>query len=81
MDKKEFIENMAVAGGFSYEVAEGVYKIFIETLRMSLLAGERKIFLPELGKFERKMIESDAKLGKITLIFEPSIDLLFVLNE
>ena len=54
MNKKDFIENLAKAGGFEKEVAAGVYKVFIETLRLSLLRSGDKVLLPELGKFEVK---------------------------
>ncbi|PIR10250.1 MAG: DNA-binding protein [Gammaproteobacteria bacterium CG11_big_fil_rev_8_21_14_0_20_46_22] len=54
MNKKEFIENLEKAGGFKQEVAEGVYKVFVETLMVSLLNGGDKTLLPEMGKFEVK---------------------------
>lgn len=55
MNKKEFIESLAKAGDFKQEVAEGVYTVFIETLKISLLSCDDKVTLPELGKFEVKL--------------------------
>ena len=55
MNKKSFIKNLKDAGDFEEEIANGVYKVFVETLKSSILEGEGKILLPELGKFEIKL--------------------------
>ena len=43
------------AGNFKQEVAYGVYKVFVETLKISLHQSGDKVLLPELGKFEVKL--------------------------
>ena len=54
MNKKEFIDCLAKAGNFNNEVAGGVYKVFVETLKAALLLKNEKVAIPELGKFEIK---------------------------
>lgn len=52
MNKNDFIGNLVKAGDFKQEVAIGVYKVFVETLKISLLQSGGKVSLPELGRFE-----------------------------
>ncbi len=54
MNKSDFINHLSETGNFSKEVAVGVYKVFVETLKQSLLTNDNKVVLPELGRFELK---------------------------
>lgn len=92
MNKKEFILNLEKYGDFKNEVASGVYKVFVEALKSSLLSVDDKLHLPEIGKFEVKKRKQrngvNPKTGesivipeKITIKFTPSKEILDSLNK
>lgn len=91
MNKKDFIKNLVKAGDFKQEVADGVYKVFVETLKISVLQSSDKVLLPELGKFEVKLRKARSGVNpntgekieipeKKTVTFKPSKQLLDDLN-
>lgn len=92
MNKKEFVQHLEKYGAFKEDVASGVYKVFIETLKSSLLSVNDKLILPEIGKFEvtkRKQRNGvNPRTGevivipeKITIKFVPSKEILDSLNK
>ena len=54
MNKKNFICALAKIGGFRKKVAEGVYDVFIKTLKHIICSEGGRINLAELGTFEVK---------------------------
>jgi DNA-binding protein HU-beta len=92
MNKKDFIEHLVKAGDFKLEVAEGVYKVFVETLKSAFLTEQDKVAIPEIGKFEIKIRKARNGINpntgekisipeKKTITFKPSKEFLVNLNQ